>query len=91
MTINLSPYKIINDFKSLFEIVCTNHQGPAIIDLGRQMQWNGITAGQCAGSVRFIQADGINAILNTKTNCIRFSEGSPDKLEEMLQKLAANN
>ena len=82
----MSPTKIINDFKSLFDIICAHHQGPAIIDLGRQMVWNGLIAGQCTSTVRFIQAEGINAILDTKTNKLQFNEGSPHDLEIVLQR-----
>lgn len=83
----MSPYKIVNDFKDLFEMVCNHHQGPAIIDFGRKMQWNGIIAGQCTQSVRFIEADGIQAFLDTKTNRLQFNQGSPNLLEEMLSQL----
>ena len=81
--------KVINDFNMLFNLVCTHHQGPIIVDFGRQMQWEGIVAGQCTQHVHFLQTRGINAFLDVRTNKLIFSEGSADTLESVLSSALA--
>lgn len=74
----------INNFKLLFNLVCTCHTGPILFDFGRQMQWHGIVAGQCTKHIQYIHADGIDAVLDTKINKLRFNEGSAEMLENLL-------
>ncbi len=74
----------VNHFKALFNLICLRHAGPVIIDMGRQMVWNGIVAGQCTRHIQFIQADGIDAVLDTRINKLRFNEGSADMLQAIL-------
>ena len=76
---------VINDFNMLFNLVCTHHQGPVIVDFGRQMQWDGIVAGQCTQNVHFLQTRGINAFLDVRTNKLIFSEGTAELLHEALE------
>ncbi len=76
---------VINDFNMLFNLVCTHHQGPVIVDFGRQMQWDGIVAGQCTQHVHFLQTRGINAFLDVRTNKLIFSEGTAENLHEALE------
>ena len=79
----MSP-TVINDFNMLFNLVCTHHQGPIIVDFGRQMQWDGIVAGQCTQHVHFLQTRGVNAFLDVRTNKLVFSEGNPESLKSLL-------
>jgi len=76
---------VINDFNALFTLVCSHHTGPIIVDFGRQMRWDSITAGQCTQHVKFIQTDGINAFLDSRTHKIIFSEGTAEKLHDVLE------
>jgi hypothetical protein len=82
----------VNNFKALFNLVRSRHQGPVVVDFGMQMAWDGIVAGQCTKHIQFLEADGVSAVLDTKINLIRFNEGSADMLEKILcaqmQKLA---
>lgn len=75
---------VVNDFNMLFNLVCTHHQGPIIVDFGRQMQWDGIVAGQCTQHVHFLQTRGINAFLDVRTNKLIFSEGTAETLHALL-------
>lgn len=75
---------VVKDFHMLFNLVCTNHRGPVIVDFGRQLQWEGIVAGQCTNYVQFIQARGLNASLDLRTNKLVFSEGNAEGLKELL-------
>lgn len=79
----MSP-TVISDFNMLFNLVCTHHQGPIIVDFGRQMQWDGIVAGQCTDHVHFLQTRGVNAFLDVRTNKLVFSEGTAETLHELL-------
>jgi len=76
--------KVINDFNALFSLVCARHTGPVRVDFGRQKFWDGIIAGECARNIQFLQADGINAFLDRKTNKLVFSQGTAEILEAML-------
>jgi hypothetical protein len=76
---------VISDFNALYTLVCANHQGPVIVDFGRQMRWQSVIAGQCTPHVKFIQADGINAFMDSRTRKIIFSEGTAEKLHAMLE------
>ena len=75
---------VISDFNELFNLVCACHQGPVVVDFGRQMRWDGIIAGQCTQHVQFLQTDGINAFLDNRTNKLVFSEGSAETLHDIL-------
>ena len=79
----MSP-SVINEFNMLFNLVCTHHQGPIVVDFGRQMQWDGIVAGQCTQHVHFLQTRGINAFLDVRTNKLIFSEGTAETLHDVL-------
>ena len=84
------PVQTINDFKMLFDFVYKQHSdAEAAFDFGRQqMTWNGVTAGLCTRHIRFLQSDGMSAVLDTRTNQLRFNEGSADMLQALL---ARNN
>ena len=81
--------KVVNDFNMLFNLVCTHYQGPIIVDFGRQMQWEGIVAGQCTQHVHFLQTRGINAFLDVRSNKLIFSEGTAETLESVLSSALA--
>ena len=81
--------EVVKDFHMLFNLVCTNHTGPVIVDFGRQLQWDGIIAGQCTNYVQFLQARGLNAALDLRTNKIVFSEGNAEFLKELLDQAQA--
>jgi hypothetical protein len=78
------PSDVVSDFNDLFNLVCACHQGPVVVDFGRQMRWDGIIAGQCTKHVQFLQADGINAFLDSRTNRLIFSEGTAETLHSVL-------
>jgi hypothetical protein len=84
----MSP-TVINEFNMLFNLVCTHHQGPIVVDFGRQMQWDGIVAGQCTQHVHFLQTRGINAFLDVRTNKLIFSEGTAETLHDVLSSALA--
>ena len=75
---------VVNDFNMLFHMVCTHHEGPIVVDFGRQMQWEGVVAGQCTRHVQFLQAHGVNAFLDSRTNKLVFSEGTAEALHDVL-------
>lgn len=99
-TLNNNPYRngspmtvaqpeVVNDFSLLFRLVCAKHTGPVRVDFGRQRSWDGIIAGQCKRHIQFLQADGINAFLDTKARKMIFREGTPQQLSMILtQQLA---
>jgi hypothetical protein len=76
--------EVVNDFNMLFNIVCTHHEGPVLVDFGRQMQWEGVIAGQCTQHVQFLQGHGINAFLDCRTHKLVFSEGTAEELHALL-------
>jgi hypothetical protein len=83
------PVETISLFKALFDLVCLQHSSENLFDLGRQMAWNGVIAGYCTRYMVFIQADGVDAIFDTRTNSLRFNEGSAHVLEQVfMQKMA---
>lgn len=79
----------LRDFKRLFNLVCTRHQGPVIADFGRQMYWQGIVAAQYTPHIMSLQADGLNAFYDDRHGDLQFSQGTPHMLAGLLAQYAA--
>jgi hypothetical protein len=82
----------LDDFNALFQLVSLRKHEGVNVDFGHQMHWAGVTAGLSTEKNRFIQAEGLHALLDDRVGRVVFAKGSAEILHDLLvQKLDTLN